>query len=339
MKPAAQRIDSVDAFRSIAILGVVLIHTHPFLGMHGYSGLAILLEQINRFAVPFFFIASGYFFACQLNSGTNPCQLRNRYLKRLLYLWAAWSLLYLLLPTGPTDLVAHGWLRVTYWKLHQLLTHPWQLLFQGGKVHLWFLISLAMSLWMLAYALVHRLPVLPLAALFYLIGLLGGAHAQTPWGIGLPFAPRFGPFFGALYVAIGWKLAALQSHPSLGRVAWVLLVAGVVLSYVEWQLIAHFSVALPRVEFMLGTVPLAIGIMLLLLAHPNLGGKTRLPLIGTYTLGIYCTHYLFIELLEPVGAYLPPLAWQAVYPMTTFAAALTLTWLLAQHRMFRKLVV
>ena len=60
----AKRIYSIDTMRIIAMVFVVLIHTEPFEGMGRYGNLAnFLIDSSARFAVPFFFLTSGYFFA------------------------------------------------------------------------------------------------------------------------------------------------------------------------------------------------------------------------------------------------------------------------------------
>ncbi|WP_081367541.1 acyltransferase family protein [Alteromonas mediterranea] len=46
--------------RVIAILAVIIIHTKPFF-LAGNSNIGIFLHQVYRFAVPFFFVISGYF--------------------------------------------------------------------------------------------------------------------------------------------------------------------------------------------------------------------------------------------------------------------------------------
>lgn len=60
------RIESVDLFRLLAIFCVIMIHAKPFLGstlfgcgVNNYLG--IFINQISRFAVPFFFTISGFF--------------------------------------------------------------------------------------------------------------------------------------------------------------------------------------------------------------------------------------------------------------------------------------
>lgn len=75
---------------------VVIIHTGPLLS---YSRVAngVLVQIIARVAVPFFFVAAGYFFFLKFNALQNsrPAILRD-YLKHLLSLYVTWSGIYLL---------------------------------------------------------------------------------------------------------------------------------------------------------------------------------------------------------------------------------------------------
>ena len=63
---AAERIQSVDVFRVLAIAAVIALHTAPHTGPDAV-GLRVdvrtVFDQLERFAVPLFFMLSGYFWA------------------------------------------------------------------------------------------------------------------------------------------------------------------------------------------------------------------------------------------------------------------------------------
>ncbi|MGM0718830.1 MAG: TraX family protein, partial [Halobacteriota archaeon] len=75
----ADRIHSIDAMRIVAMVFVVLIHTDPFQGLSA-AGTAITfgIKTTGRFAVPFFFVASGYFFASKTAGGDPTGYVRAR---------------------------------------------------------------------------------------------------------------------------------------------------------------------------------------------------------------------------------------------------------------------
>ena len=92
------RIQSVDAIRVLAIVSVIVIHTAPFqtqplLG-EGELYAAIIINQVARFAVPFFFILSGYFWALKFSNDSMVIQPTLKVIKRIALIFIAWSLIY-----------------------------------------------------------------------------------------------------------------------------------------------------------------------------------------------------------------------------------------------------
>jgi surface polysaccharide O-acyltransferase-like enzyme len=61
------RTQSIDTFKGLAILAVVIIHTEPFLAIQAIKNdwyyLGHSIQQISSFAVPFFFVVAGFFFS------------------------------------------------------------------------------------------------------------------------------------------------------------------------------------------------------------------------------------------------------------------------------------
>lgn len=147
------RIASVDTIRLFAIIAIVALHTTPFEVKNiesntVYHYLDIAINQLARFAVPFFFSISGYFFGLKVNSGVDAITLAFKNAKRILMLFLMWSLIYL----TPYNVMAFaefgvlGPFKVAYWNLTSLISEPITFLFQGSKVHLWFLVSLIISI-------------------------------------------------------------------------------------------------------------------------------------------------------------------------------------------------
>jgi len=71
------RIKSVDVIRLLAITAVIVIHTSTFKNIPGdlYENLFIILNQLSRFAVPFFFVIAGYFWGKKIRSGDSVTQV------------------------------------------------------------------------------------------------------------------------------------------------------------------------------------------------------------------------------------------------------------------------
>ncbi len=72
-----ERIESVDVFRLIAIVAVIAIHTSPFhVDVDGeneaYMYADMIINQLSRFAVPFFYVTSGYFWGLKVRKSSDP---------------------------------------------------------------------------------------------------------------------------------------------------------------------------------------------------------------------------------------------------------------------------
>jgi surface polysaccharide O-acyltransferase-like enzyme len=196
------RIESIDLFRVIAIAAVIVIHTTPF----NASGLignqvdaATLVDQLARFAVPFLFILSGFFWGSKVEAKEKLKGTTLVMAKRILFLFLAWSVIYLL----PTNLLASfdfgvlGPVKKVVWNLNSAANRPWNTLFQGTKEHLWYLMGLLCSLSISAVLVWYRQKALLVfvAVAFYITGLAGGAYSTTPVGFHSEFNFRNGPFF------------------------------------------------------------------------------------------------------------------------------------------------
>lgn len=77
-----ERNYSIDTFKFFAALSVVGIHTQPFASLEQsiYQNIYFILRVLFSFAVPFFFMSSGYL----LCRGVNKTQDRKIYILRYL---------------------------------------------------------------------------------------------------------------------------------------------------------------------------------------------------------------------------------------------------------------
>ncbi|HEX9594371.1 MAG TPA: acyltransferase [bacterium] len=343
MPQSSTRITSIDTVRAVAMAAVICVHVEPFKEQSPLLFAAI--NQGSRFAVPFFFIASGYLFTRKLMAGADLDATTGRFLRRILVVFVAWSAVYLVAPsyTLIAKLGLHdGLLRNARGNLVDALAHPVQLLLVGTAPHLWFLPSLMMGIVILAAAIAlgreRWLP--PLAVALYLVGLLAGSYSVVPIGFSLHTQSIHGPFFSTLFVAIGWWLARHDVRTTVG-VALAVAAGGLFLHFAEVGLLYRlYRVPLDLHNYVVGTIPFAIGTMLLALARPGLGAASPLPAIGRLALGIYVAHPLIrhrpIMWIGP--RYLPEMAWQCVAPLLVYALALLLTFALSRVPRLRLLV-
>ena len=84
--------DVLDAFKFIAALSVVGIHTFPSKSILGSD-----LKILARFSVPFFFIVSGYFLFKKISfrEKEKDKKILFNYIKRILKVYLSWLIFYI----------------------------------------------------------------------------------------------------------------------------------------------------------------------------------------------------------------------------------------------------
>jgi surface polysaccharide O-acyltransferase-like enzyme len=351
------RLASVDALRLIAILGVICIHTHPFTAnrLVGYSkNWELLGEGISylcRFAVPFFFCISGYFWGTKIRNGQNIGAVSRSMALRVAKIYVFWSVVYWL--ENRIELLCKPW---APWALRNVqeiplarLRHPEFLLGGAGVYHLWFLPALLCSIaiaWLFLAFKHERLLIAFSIALFFLAVLARPYSESTigisPWIAGHHIEMRDGPFFGTLFFVTGYLLSGCQRRSQWFRLGLLLFTAGLLLSAIEIHAI-HVLLHAPPVpdyyqDFVFATYAMGIGATLISLAPgPNsMGSKaTRL---GRFTLGIYCAHLLFVDLLATgMESLNSPIA-EVAYPILVFLLTIPFVILLSKSALTRSFV-
>ncbi len=85
---SGRNYNALDAMKFVASLFVVGIHVHPF---GDFSGKAdYLFIVLARFAVPFFFVTSGFLLFKRLKSEENPNRYLKSYVMRILKMYLFW---------------------------------------------------------------------------------------------------------------------------------------------------------------------------------------------------------------------------------------------------------
>ncbi|MGU5846813.1 acyltransferase [Aeromonas hydrophila] len=293
------RISSIECGRVMAIMAVMAIHLSPFSNPFDptlwdgtlYCWLGGVINQICRFAVPLFFLCAGYFLQPALAAG-HPLTVALRYCCPLLGLWLAWSLLYVLIPFNPLAAVSEGYLPAMASQWQMQLGDPLNAWWVGGMIHLWFLPALMLAVLILALCQRARLPRL---------ALLGGSYGPPLLGGEWALLTRNGPFFSLLFVALGAELRLRAWQPDARHCA-LLMVAGMGLYALEAAGLLHFAaVPLNRHDFLLGSLPWALGLFGLLLANPGWGRGSWLERQAPKVLGLYCLHMMLVVWLMIFG--------------------------------------
>jgi len=346
-----QRIASLDTLRFVAVFGVVAGHAEVF-REGDWPLVGDVFSQVVRFCIPYFFAVSGYFFARKIKSGAKPGATLLQYLQRLLLIFVAWSVIYGVRPSK-SMIRQHGFGAVGV-KIAKVvrdgMEQPWNFLLEGTREHLWFLPALMLSLAVLAIFLALRRQrwLLCGAALLYVLGMLAGAYADAPFGlprgfgIGLgaghtPFNTRNGPFLGLLFVALGAWYA--DRRPIRARWAAVMIAVGSAVAVAEALTLKRCYGADPwNIDYVVGTVPLGMGVFLLALALPGLGRGTILPRLGQLTLGVYVSHLLFLSFARHAAERLPFPWSEFACPVLLYGVSVVFTLLLCKVKYVRRLL-
>jgi len=353
-RSSSQRVDGVDVFRLIAIFAVICLHTMLVylpknLDLHTvWNWVIFFVLQSARFAVPFFFSISGYFWGQKIRKGVSVAAATIPMAKRLGVIFVFWCLIYLNKMKINTvfEYGLLGPLKFIYWSLLEVASHPCDFLLNGDAIHLWFLPALLCSLGITAFFVAwkqYRL-LIAVAVALYLIGLLARAYAVTPMGLHLThgsytFNTRNGPFFGTLFFVSGYFLSGVTPRREWFRWGMGLLFVGLTLHMTEvfllWRI---YHSAFDQQDYVVGTVAMGIGATLVALSKHRFLNNRFMAQCGRYTLGIYCVHLVFVILLDPLAGQLYPAIGEIVFPVVVLALSLVSVQLLSRFRFTRRFV-
>ncbi len=305
-----ERHAGIDFGRFIAIIGVILIHSAGagrFLKVETGADLqqfginpGVVIEQICRFAVPFFFCASGYFLARQ-----NSRALSNVLIgiaRRIIPIYFIWSLFYVLITS-----------KRMIWLTDPMYVLEW--LVNGGPgYHLWFLPALGVNMALAAY-LRRRLlwkAIFIIAIVLYVTGLMLGSY--LPLFIHNPdpvfnMVSRDLPCFGLIFVIAGMYLAESPPPPPKLTTSIIICIFGAALHLTEAAVLDRAGLMpFQANNYLLGTLAFGIGAFLVTLNFKNVPKLFELfAEIGRLNLGIYAVHVFFLivarHFLRPTELY------------------------------------
>lgn len=250
----SQHIASIELGRVIAILAIIGLHGQMALTywqIDEVPWIGYVLNQAARFAVPLFFLISGYLIQPKL--AASPWESVINYSKPLLKVWLAWSIICLVMPFNLAKVEEFGYLgeREGYWGF--LMSTPLNSFLEGGLVHLWFIPALVCAVLIIALLIELKLNklLLPIAIALYGYGVLAGSYA-TLTGLEAPFFTRNGPFFGTLMVTLGFLIRQNQWKVSSTK-ALGLLALGMLIHFAEAAWLTTFDVGFNMNDFLFGT--------------------------------------------------------------------------------------
>ena len=342
------RLFSIDLVRAVAAFAVICIHTVPSDVQSTVHWLACtpsqIVTQLARFAVPFFFLTSGFFLAKGMLR-TPPLSLLARYARRLGVLYLAWVCIYAVAP-DPHGVLHLGLMpamsNATWSRIATMREDPWGILQHGYEIHLWFFPSLLVGAFALAVATALRQDriLLGVGVICYVLAVLRSSYVETPIGLRLWEQVGNGPLLAIAYVPAGFLIAHCRRVST--RTAWFTILLGIGLHFGEVFSLQYFSGRpISQNDFVFSTPLLGIGALLLATSRDQFRfpGSDCLATIGTCGLGIYVSHILIRPWMFMLWKFVPdPRFWAIAAPFLLFALAAVFTLLLRRVPVARRLV-
>lgn len=332
---------SIESLRYIAAFAVICIHY--FYPKHKELGL--IVNQWARFAVPFFFVASGYFMAEKLKVNDKPIIYWN-FIKKLLILYIGWQLIhFLILPPIWDEIYLRGFIKAYTARLHAVIYQRWDwMIFRGWSQHLWFFFSLAQTAALFFLFRTKRIYLfVGVAAILWVVGALTKAYLKSSVGIpvetfGLPknFNTNNLVFFSSLPFAIGLLLSLKEIRFGL-MTSLIILMAGYALHSLEIWNLGQIKLK-QRVDYVFSTFMMGVGAFMVGLNRFKPLEIKFIGNLGKYSLGIYAMHiivanYLYGYLLWNWKEYK-----YILIPICTLLVCTLVTFILSKIPVIKKLV-
>lgn len=264
-----ERNRSIDLFRYLCAILVVIIHTNPISDIYRPLG-AVICQVPTRIAVPFFFLVSGYYYIKALGNGK---KIFFSYIIRILRTYALWSVVYFII-----NFVAWG----HRYPLSFITECLRSFFVSGSYYHFWFFPALICSVFLITVIYKVKLQrfVLPLSFALYIIGCLGSAYYSI--GVHIPVLSilytnsnfeliRSGlciafPFFAAGLLVDKIERYIKKRNISSSVINFV-LVSAVVCWLIEIGIVVVFQFQ-QSIVITFGLYILMIAVMVFLLNHP-----------------------------------------------------------------------
>lgn len=331
-----KRIYSIDAVRLVAAFFIICIHTKTIIRIDHFTinSFSFVVDNIARFAVPFFFISSGYL----LDFG-NKEKLFKR-LRSICYMYLFWCFVFIIIRSVfhfPFPDLHFASSKV----VNEIANVIYKLFFYGYERHLWFFPAYILAGLMTYYLHGRFRLMIVLAIIFYLIGLTGQQYAFiypqrlanalhdnyiTRNGICFAF-----PFFAAGYVAKG-NSGDNPSNSALVAIVVLLFL----MQYVECICIMKVFNAKPA-DYYLSTLFLCYALFVYCLKKAN-NGK-NIFIFTRLAGGVYLLHPLFIYLFILLGQpFFESNWWNIAYTPVLFGLSLATAAVFARTAIGRKLL-
>lgn len=214
-----EQYNAIDLAKFLCAILVVMVHISPL----GVSDKFVVIntaiqDGVARIAVPFFFIASGFFLYKKTSYDNFDMKPTKKYVIKILKLYIIWTIIYL--PISIQKMIASG--NNIYDEIFLYIRNS---IFKGSYSHLWYLPATIIGVLILSFCISKRIKIkhiLFLAAILYIIGLFAqswfvvikpiSVYAPTVWTClkviqAVIFTTRNGVFDAFPFLCIGMLFA------------------------------------------------------------------------------------------------------------------------------------
>lgn len=319
-----ERNYSIDFIKFFAIFAVVAIHSGTLSGVQigaiNGDDVDFVIDTFARFAVPFFFVASGYLFVQKVNSlearskieGYSNKQITKqqlayfkRYILKLAKLYFAWFIFYFLFQLGVNFIETEKTVRaLTAMFMDYLVSfHIWDIFYYGSgspQYHLWFLLALIWATIILfIFVKTKMLPILLVISLgLNIYGLFGQSYSSI---YEVTINTRDALFFGLFYIALGGVLGKYVRQVKAAAIKIpIFLYVGLLSVFTLTQIVEGYltlKVFDGNAEnYYLSTIPFTIILFMMIIKYSQIGKKSMIAKIGANAVGIYVAHVFLLKL-------------------------------------------
>lgn len=280
------RNHSIDIFRYLCAILIVIIHTNPMADFGANISFGVS-QILTRIGVPFFFAVAGYFYTQKLEKGQ---KVFLSYIKKLFTTYFIWSCVYILI-----EFIKWGHSEIKGF----IVTSALNFLIKGSYYHFWFFPALIISVCIvtLIYKLRLQKLLFPLGLILYTVGCIGCSYYSI--GIKIPLLGQLYGFseflvirriflMGLPFFICGQFVNKIRSKAlKLGNSKlFVFLAAAIAVWFAEILLVVKMGLQ-QNIIITFGLFPLVIAVMLFLLKNPlpkfrKLSEKCRILANFTY---------------------------------------------------------
>jgi peptidoglycan/LPS O-acetylase OafA/YrhL len=274
------RNNTLDILRIVASFFIVYLHV-TFTNANG--ALSDIVRLMARWAMPFFFLMSGYWFQKGLENSPSPTFKKN--FTRILVVFLVTNIVY-----APLIIFLHIKIRWNFFILY------------GGVFHLWYLPALLigfMACYLLKILKANNLVSVSIILLVIILALFGGPYTFVinvkPHNFGIFRALLAIPLMligGCFYNNIWFKNRVTLSN------GLILTVIGFLLQLTEaWLIKAHIDISFGEHQFLIGTLFFSVGLFIIGLSA-NFKSETLSVLGRDFSLFVYLYHPMFIYIFQ-----------------------------------------